>query len=246
VPKPLLTSLDRHDLFLTSRRLAAPALPNPWTNEDLLREILSVGGADAGSGFVESVPGGLPQDAIATFRYLSATDWALSLGARSEKQRCLLISAVSDAQHRLMCLPPWLELPIEDRLVSHPATYECCRLSATLYSMCVIFPVPVASGWHIDLLERLCVLHTTSGLLHWPDASYLAIWSLFVAAIAAYETTHSNFFINVLDEALSIAGVTRWQEARRIVRKFMWTDSACEAAALLIAEQLKLKKTESM
>jgi hypothetical protein len=218
-------------------------LPNAWTSKELISSILLAHGAGAGSSFIESIPGGLPQEAISVLVYLSATDRALSDAHQNQFDRDVLIAAVSDAHHRLMCLPPWPKLSEEARAGSFSAIYECCRLSAILYSMCVIFPVPVASGWHLDLLGQLHHLHETARMLAWPeDTSALLVWSSLVAAIAAHDTVEWVFFRQLLESVLEKARVRTWREARQIVRKFIWTDAACEAAALLVGQHVSLQE----
>jgi len=55
-----------------------------------------------------------------------------------------------------------------------------------LYSMAVTFPIPVASGWHVRLLQRLHDVLTNANFEH-KNVHVLLLWLLFVVNITAVD-----------------------------------------------------------
>ncbi|KAK3650986.1 hypothetical protein LTR56_006037 [Elasticomyces elasticus] len=235
-----------HDLIVVSRSLSPPKLPNVWTNKALIASIMLSKEAEivGRNGFVEQVPGGLPADMVSTLTYLGAVDRILSSvrGQRLvDEHRARLLSAVNDAHHRVMSLLPWTEMTQEARSGSYLATYECCRLTSVLYSNAVLFPLPVASGWHVELLERLRVVLQTARMEMWmEDTSSLMIWSSCIASIAAYHTSQADFYTAILRDVLVARGITTYAELREAVSCFLWTDTSCSAAAKEVWRDLGL------
>ncbi|KAK5724184.1 hypothetical protein LTR17_013566 [Elasticomyces elasticus] len=177
------------------------------------------------NGFVEQIPGGLPAEMVSTLTYLGAVDRVLS-SVRGQRlvdaHRAMLLSAVNDAHHRVMSLLPWTEMTGEARSGSYLATYECCRLTSMLYSNAVLFPLPVASGWHVELLKRLKVVLETARMEMWmEDTSSLMIWSSCIASIAAYHTSEADCYTAMLRNALVARGITTYAELREAVSCFL-------------------------
>ncbi|KAK3117410.1 hypothetical protein LTR53_001249 [Teratosphaeriaceae sp. CCFEE 6253] len=233
-----------HDLIVVSQSLARPRLPNVWTNKALIASLMLDHGVGAGNGFVEHVPGGLPAEMLSTLTYLSAADRALGhlRGKRvSDNDAARLRFAVNDVHHRVMSLQAWAELDDDNRGTSHPAIYECCRLTAVLYSNAVLFPLPVASGWHLELLRRLRLLIESAGTSTWMgDTSSLLIWSSCIACVAAFGTRELEFFAAILRQGLMWSDVTSFEDMRDIVQDYLWTDSACKPGARMIWDELNL------
>ena len=240
----------RHDLFLNSRLLARPVMENVWTSKALIASILLDRRVEPRIGFVDHVPGGLPKEMLSTFAYISAVDQVLAHvrgqnldDEEADRLRC----SVNDAHYRLMSLRPWPDLSEEERADSHLGTYELCRLSIILYSNAILFPVPVASGWHVELLGQLRVLLDTTRLLFWPeDVSSLAIWSLCLASIAAFATKHRVYFEQTLRDLLIERALVRWRDVTAILKQFLWSDAACSQGLLVLRERLQLPEDASM
>ncbi|KAK4894209.1 hypothetical protein LTR27_007577 [Elasticomyces elasticus] len=234
-----------HDLIVVSRTLSRPKLPNVWTSKGLIASIMMSVEAAAGRGFVEMIPGGLPADMVSTLTYLGAVDRVLSSvrGQRLvDEHRARLLSAVNDAYHRVMSLLPWTEMTQEARSGSYLATYECCRLTSMLYSNAVLFPLPIASGWHVELLKRLRVVLETARMEMWmEDTSSLMIWSSCIAGIAAHHTSEADFYTAMLRNGLISRGITTYADLRDAGSCFLWTDASCSAGAKKVWRELGLK-----
>ncbi|KAK5734089.1 hypothetical protein LTR17_009217 [Elasticomyces elasticus] len=230
---------------VAGRALSRPKLPNVWTSKALIASIMLSNEAIGGSGFVEMIPGGLPADMVSTLKYLDAVDRVLSsVGGQRlvDEHRASLLSAVNDAHHRVMSLLPWTEMTQEARSGSYLATYECCRLASILYSNAVLFPLPVASGWHVELLKRLRMVLETARMEMWmEDTSSLMIWSSCIASIASHHTSEADFYKAMLRDVLVARGINTYAELRRAVSCFLWTDTSCSAGAKQVWRELGLE-----
>jgi hypothetical protein len=66
-----------------------------------------------------------------------------------DDQQALVIRDIEvSTQRLLLCVPTWADLCADERSASDRSIYECCRLTAILYSTAVIYPVPPDHGWY--------------------------------------------------------------------------------------------------
>jgi hypothetical protein len=137
-------------------------------------------------------------------------------------------------------MQPWQEL-CEARRGDASEVYECCRLSALLYSTAIIFPISPHTGWYLPLLAKIKRLLETSDTLLYsePDeVTHVVLWCLTVAGIAALRTEHRKWFENTLGAALRRNRFSAWEEVRDILGRFVWSDVACGPGAILLWERL--------
>lgn len=237
--KGLAKRLAGYYLRMASSDLTAPTMPNVWTRKHSLSNLsvthhLSTGTMDeTGRGFVKNVPGGLPAAAVVTFLNLCAVDNVLSIFRShrpSPSDLDIVRDALNDAHYRVMALPAWEDLSEAERGSSYLATYECCRLTAMLYSNAVIFPLPTLNNWHRTLLRQIKKLLQTSCLEIWAeDTVPLLVWCLSVSVLASYRTEFQTYFEGSLRDVLVDNDLTTRTIIRDILRRFAWTDSACQA-----------------
>jgi len=219
--------------MLTSRKFERPRLPNMWTSTDLIRGVMEAHGTLISHGFASKVPGGLPASMLSTIAYLDALDQVLERSRGlilSDKMQDTVRSAISDVQHRVMT---WPELHLGEGDSISPALYECCRWTVMLYSMAVIFPIPVASGWHVRLLQHLHVV-LEDAQFEVEDAHALLLWSLFTANIAAVRTSEQPYFEQKLRGLLITMKYVSWTVVHDQLVQFLWADSACNEGGLAV------------
>ena len=151
------------------------------------------------------------------------------------------LAALETAHYRLLSLPAWDEQDEAIKLGQDFRVYECCRLTAILYSNCVIHPILYWSSGMQNLLWELRKIVETYELFEsTTDGSALLVWALFIAGIAAYKTTHRDAFVSMLRDVLIRQGITSLQMAVNIARQFLWSDCACEDSAAVLWNALKL------
>jgi hypothetical protein len=146
------------------------------------------------------------------------------------------------AHHQLLSLPSWDDLSDGVRDEVDRAAYECCRLTAMLYSTAVVFPQPPHSGWHMRLVRDIKA-HLSSAVVDaWSRAApALLLWLLIIAGIASFRSTERGFFEDSLRCTLKSRNYLVPKLAvRTALREFMWTDSACGCGFTELWDALEL------
>ena len=155
-------------------------------------------------------------------------------------QYAVLIEARNSLQHQLVSLAPNKDLDEGDEAACLRDIYECCRLTALLYSNAVVFPIPTQTGWYLWFIARLQTLHSRSDTLKKSEYNSVSIWSLYISGIAALRTKSCAFFVAALREALQTAGLRSWPEVREVLIRFLWTDRACGYGGAMLWDKLDL------
>ena len=244
-------SLALADLIDASSNGLKPRFPSIWNAEYYLQALdptMQLLASDTeGSAFAWNVPGGLPYTVCATLQRVAAVDKMLDDFSRrtvSRSEDYWIAELSSAVQHELLSLKPWSQLDVKERTGSSRPMYELCRLASTIYSIAVIFPVSASDPWLEKLLGQLRHL-----LEFWIDmsgqsieAAPLLIWSLFVASMAAFWTTHRVFFTNLLRNTLVQFGLTSMDKVNMLLRDFLWRDSACQHGSTTLWKSLNLNE----
>ena len=200
-----------------------------------------------GSGFFTHVPGGLPQAAKSVLVEMCAIDRLLA-EARNRRlttsQFKILTDARNAAQHRLLSLPDWEHLEHGQRQECLLAVYECCRITAVLYSNAVIFPLPTNTGWHKRLIKSLRRLLETSNMMDWRlNVSALLTWTLFVGGIASYRSPDRYFFENTLRDLMRRERL-KWPQVEATLSMFLWSKQACDVGAAVLWDAVSMQVDE--
>lgn len=129
---------------------------------------------------------------------------------------------------RLLVLPTAEELNINITVSSCPDLYECCRLTAIIFSISIIYPIPNT----YDVLQTL-VRQLTASLEAMEieslsvDYSGVLLWILVLGGIAALGKPERPWFVS----KLALVGVKRlkldWDGVENILKSFLWLESAC-------------------
>ena len=155
-----------------------------------------------------------------------------------------IIRARNYAQHCLLSLPTWDELPARHKSHLNKLSYECSCLTVRLYATAVLFPIPSSSGWHIDILSHLRTLQNDLVFLKQPfDAWPLFVWSAYVCGIASYRTCHRSFYVECLRQLVRKANLRTWTQVRSGFDAFLWSDAACGHGAAVLWDELRIDET---
>jgi Fungal specific transcription factor domain len=156
---------------------------------------------------------------MAIDHYLQGKPSGLTLGQ--------IVRTRTGIQKQLLLLPTAKELKIKPS--SRPNLYECCRLTAIMFSIAVIYPIPntynVLQALVRGLTASLEVMDIES---HSVDYSGLLLWMLVLGGIAALEKPERPWFASNL-ALLSRRDDLRldWNGAEDILKSFLWLQSAC-------------------
>ena len=180
----------------------------------------------------------------------------------SDKDMKKVVDVRNRAHHELLNLATWDELDEIARQGSESVSYECCRLTAILYSTAVIFPQPAHSGWHMRLVRDIVVLLTSDIVDAWSEsAPALLLWVLVVrcpnrsehrhelivnktsqiGGIASFRTPERDFFKCSLRRTLSSQNYLLPKPAVRMaLREFVFSPSACSRGLTELWDSLEL------
>lgn len=138
-----------------------------------------------------------------------------------------------EAQHQLLSLPTGAVL-IGAGQSGANSFYECCRLSAILFTRAVLFPMPRWTGVPQRLIKNIkqCVDQTHLAALISEASRSFFIWVLMLTGVAAAGLPERQWAEEMLSVFLVVQGVTRWTEIKKIVESFLWLDSACDGGAM--------------
>lgn len=183
------------DVMASSAALSRPIFPCFW-NDDVaeiswLSSLYLDDGNAAGHGFKSRVPDKLPHEALGVLMNISRVDTVMEIcrdRRMSDEDLKKVVNVRNRAQHQLLSLPSWDELSEVAREGSKRAAYECCRLTALLYSTAVIFPQPPHSGWHARMVRDVKALLTAEVVGTWREvAPSLLLWVLVVSRFLVHK-----------------------------------------------------------
>jgi hypothetical protein len=168
--------------------------------------------------------------------------------------REISISRIADSRnkltHQVLSLPQARDLEFSQRTANvsdveyhHLEVYEACRLTAMLYTIMVVFPLPRsrhARDYLIPLIRNAldCVAPYTST----QEVRGLYFWCLVVTGVAATGYPVRDWFLRRLPRVTSYLKIESWTEAEKFLEKFAWLRCACNQAGLTFwadAERLR-------
>lgn len=202
-----------------------------------LQELLGFGPSDIEDGFGRLQEIGITPNMAeafqAIFRYINIIRASLVNGY----DHPLLADQRNLTQHTLLSLPPSSDIP---NSFSHPTeatTYDICRLTALIFGVGVIFPIP-AQNTPLESLAKqiqtqLC-LPTASAMWSAPRNRIPLLWTLTLGGIAATNTPERPFYVSALAETARRSGLTTWPQLRSTLDMMLWYDMACDEAGQIL------------
>ena len=202
-----------------------------------------------GSGFVNLLTFGfgLTQEAVAVMmEMLSITVLAENLlQGTLENPDVVALGAMRDRAHlKLLSLPTSAALldPLKPNVI-----YDCCRFSALLYATGVLFPMPRSTGVPIRLIKEIkkCVDQTNLLVLVSEGTRPFFIWVLMLTGVAADGLPEERQWAqDALTVLLTVEGVSRWKDVKKIVELYLWMDSACDGGAMVLWDDVAVSMGE--
>ena len=142
---------------------------------------------------------------------------------RSEAQSLGCIAAERNfVQHSLMSLVPEEQATGEQQ----DPIYDLCRLAAMIYSLIVVFPLPVQTA-PFSKLARQVKEQMSHPAVHarWSESPQLMLWITFMAAIASIGINERSWYVSTLDRLVSRLGIGSWTEVKGLLLDFLWYGS---------------------
>jgi hypothetical protein len=145
-----------------------------------------------------------------------------------------IVTARNKNQHEVISIVTFADLdPAVQRECSEDV-YECLRTTCLLYANLVTFPLPLQSGWQLWFIARLQTLHSRSLDLQRQEYTNLSVWSLWVAAMAAYHTGAGSFFAEAQGRRSRDYGVYEWSAIKSVLQRYMWSEHACDEGSRVL------------
>jgi hypothetical protein len=162
--------------------------------------------------------------ALAVGHYLQGKPFSLSSGEINRTRVAV--------QHRLVSLPP------EDELIIEPASlslselniYECVRLTALIFGVAVVHPIPNPHNVLVELVRRLKIAIEVlgKGIEDFAmELSGVLLWMLVLGGIASSDKPERPWFISQLALIVRKLHLMDWSGVEDILESFLWLESAC-------------------
>jgi len=161
---------------------------------------------------------------MAIDHYLHGNPAGLTLGQ--------IVKTRIGVQKKLLLLPTAQDLHINVNTGSslNPNLYECFRLTALIFSIAVIYPIPntyaVLQTLVRELKDAIEVMDIESCGTRYSEG---LLWMLVLGGIAALGKPERDWFVS----QLKFVGVEwlklDWEGVEHIMRTLLWLDSACSS-----------------
>ncbi|OOQ88248.1 hypothetical protein PEBR_13173 [Penicillium brasilianum] len=121
--------------------------------------------------------------------------------------------------------------------VSHK--YESFRLAQTIYSLLVLFPVPLTTTPYPELARLLRHELEMVSEEGWAMIPTLLLWILALGGIAALCTPHRLWFVQKLHMQLGNLGIISWEGLVHIMGTLIWLESPCGIEGLILWKEIQ-------
>ncbi|KAN0119293.1 hypothetical protein V8E51_001501 [Hyaloscypha variabilis] len=172
---------------------------------------------------------------MAIDQHLQGNPAGLTLGAIAKTRIAV--------QQQILLLPTIIELTIASPGAS---VYECCRLSAIIFSVAVLFPIPntydVLQTLARQLKSAIKVMSIESAEFRDVDREYwkLLLWIRVLGGIAALDKPERSWYVAqlvILVENLEES--TDWGAIEGILERYLWLDSTCGHSGRELWEEIE-------
>ena len=235
------------DIITASRKLIKPALPFVSQKANVESTLSAVRRhthplCDLGQGFMvlhRVLEGDKVVDLYPVLCRLS--DYTLAVDdyveGRSEAQSLHCIANERNfVQHSLMSLAPEEQAAGEQE----DPLYNLCRLAAMIYSLIVVFPLPVQTAPFAELaLQVKEQMSNPTIRIRWSEAPQLMLWITVMAAIASIGLSERSWYVSILDRLVSRLRIGSWNELKGQLQDFLWFASISDVDGADLWKEVK-------
>lgn len=127
----------------------------------------------------------------------------------------------------------------EDTLEAPSLKYEACRLGLVVYSLLILFPVPLMTEPYPDLAQQLRneLDYIQIDPSFWGRDLDLLLWLLTMGGIAALGTDNRWWFIQQIQWVTQMMELDSWEHFKATVASILWLDSPCDFEGLALWEE---------
>jgi hypothetical protein len=118
--------------------------------------------------------------------------------------------------------------------------YNLCRLAAVIYSLIIVFPLPVQTAPFAQLaLQIKEKMSNKTVRARWNEAPQLMLWITLMAAIASIGLNERSWFVSTLDRLVSRLGISSWNELKGLLQDFLWFGSISDVDGADLWKEVK-------
>ena len=114
-------------------------------------------------------------------------------------------------QHRVMALPTF----------DHD-TSECCRLAAVVYSLIVVYPLPLVTA---PFGKLATLMKAQLRVLDGAEMTTTTLWAAVMGALAAIGTKERRWFVGFIGGLLEEHNVRQCSDLKAILQSYLWDSS---------------------
>jgi hypothetical protein len=156
---------------------------------------------------------------LAIDHYLQGKSCSLSIGEIARTRTAV--------QQRVLLLPWPEELNRTPMTSPKPNIYECCRLTALIFSVAVVCPVPNSYNLLQNLVRRLKIALEVLEIETCPlELCGVLLWMLVLGGIAASDKPERPWFASQFALIVRRLNID-WAGIEDILETFLWLESAC-------------------
>jgi hypothetical protein len=224
--KPRFPPLRIHTASIISLKAWAISPPRPaiQTQASAFQRLKEYGTTE----HMLQVLGSIGAFTLAVDYYLHGRPFGLKIGAIARTRTAV--------QQRLLLLPTADELGIPWSLSKpKPNIYEGCRLTALIYGVAVVLPVPNSHSVLQELVRRLMIVIEVLDIRTFGvELGGVLLWILVLGGIAALDTPERHWFATQLALIARMLDIDDWESVEDVLRSFLWLDSACGQGGRLL------------
>ncbi|KAJ5605393.1 hypothetical protein N7510_008174 [Penicillium lagena] len=142
-------------------------------------------------------------------------------------------------QHSLLSLPSVEQVP--GCYSKSLLLYEACRISGLIFSVGVVFPIPYEAAPLASLMRllKLELQRIPQSRCQSACAKGVLIWMLVLGGITAIDTQERYWFVHELRTMAETSSVCEWSQLKRILKRILWLDGACDIAGQELWDEVK-------
>jgi hypothetical protein len=132
-------------------------------------------------------------------------------------------------QHNVMSLPDGAELALLAHEAQQATLFQAVRHALVVYSLIVVFPLPISSAPFAELATILGPL--VCQLLEFDRAASspsLLLWISSMAALAAIDTPVRASLVASTARLCRELGVSTWEDMQSMLEKYVWSQDISE------------------
>lgn len=132
-----------------------------------------------------------------------------------------------------------LLLPVSKDLDGSGSLYKCVRLTAIIFSVAVIFPIP--NTFHVlqtSVTGLKTALEDYNLRALGKKCDEVVLWMLVLGGIAALDKPERGWFVSELAFLQARLGIER-SSAEEVLERFLWLGSACAAGGRLLWDEVE-------